>query len=84
MAYSNITVIPVADNSPVINPNGHPNLTENQGPILIIDNIIDNDQLTEHQLIDQINISMYNATVDEVSSAGLGFFPAFNSLVESD
>ena len=65
-AYANITIIPVADNDPVINPDGDPTITENMGPVPIIYNIIDDDQLAEHQLIYWINISLDNA-IDKVS-----------------
>ena len=67
-AYSNITIVPVADNDPVINPNGDPIMIENMGPTMIINDIIDNDQLEEHRLIHQINISLYNASANEVSN----------------
>ena len=58
----NITVTPLADNRPVINPDGDPTMTENMGPVPIIHDITDGDQLDEHQLIYQINISLHNAS----------------------
>ena len=60
-------IIPVPDSPPVFNPDGDPNMTENMGPISVIYNIIDEDQLPEHQLISQINISIDNPSINEVS-----------------
>jgi len=65
-SISYITIVPVADHDPIINPDGHPNMTENEGPVSIIYNIIDDDQVDRHQLIYQINISLCNPK-DEVS-----------------
>lgn len=65
-AYVNITIIPVADNNPVINPDGDPTITENMEPVSIIYDITDDDQLAEHQLIYWINISLDNV-IDKVS-----------------
>ena len=62
MVETNITVMPLADNRPVINPDGDPTMTENMGPVSIIYDITDADQLDEHQLIHQINISLHNAS----------------------
>ena len=42
-------------------------MIENEGPISIILNITDNDQLVEHQLIYQINITLYDPSGSEVS-----------------
>ena len=68
-AYVNITIIPVPDSPPMLNPDGDPVMTENMGPISVIYNIIDEDQLTGHQLISQINISIDNPSTNEVNSS---------------
>ena len=60
-------IIPVADSDPDVNPDGDPTMIENEGPISIILNITDNDQLVEHQLIYQINITLYDPSDSEVS-----------------
>ena len=65
--YVNITIIPVPDSPPVLNPDGDLIMTENMGLISVIYNIIDEDQLPEHQLISQINISIDNPSINEVS-----------------
>ena len=67
IAYSNIVIVPVEDNDPVVNPNGDPIMIENEGPIAIIRNITDDDQFVEDQLIYQINISLCNPSGSEVS-----------------
>jgi len=56
----------VADNDPVINPAGNPNMTENAGPVPIVYNITDDDQLNGHQLIKQVTITLNNP-LNEVS-----------------
>ena len=60
-------IIPVPDSPPVLNPNGDPIMTENMGPISVIYNITDDDQLSQHQLISQIDISIDNPSTNEVS-----------------
>lgn len=67
-AYSTITIEPVADSDPVINPEGSPNMTENMGPISVVYNITDVDQFNDHQLIDQVTITLNNPLVNEVST----------------
>ena len=66
-AYTNIMIVPVPDSPPVLNPDGDPIMTENMGPISVIYNITDDDQLSQHQLISQINISIDNPSTNEVS-----------------
>ena len=65
--YSVIKIVPVADNDPVINPDGNPNMTENMGPVSIVYDITDADQLNDHQLIEQVTITLNNPLMDEVS-----------------
>ena len=67
IAYTNIMIVPVPDSPPVLNPDGDPIMIENMGPISVIYNITDEDQLSEHQLISQINISIDNPSTNEVS-----------------
>ena len=62
-----IAINPVADSDPVINPDGNPNMTENMGPVPIVYNITDNDQLNDHQLIEQVTITLNNPIMDEVN-----------------
>ena len=67
IAQSNIVIVPVADQDPVINPDGDPTLTEHMGPTSIVYAITDDDQVDEHRLIDWVNISLSNALGNEVS-----------------
>ena len=67
IAYTNIMIVPVPDSPPVLNPDGDPIMIENMGPISVIYNITDNDQLSQHQLIRQINVSIDNSSTNEVS-----------------
>ena len=67
IAYTNIMIIPVPDSPPVLNPDGDPVMIENMGPISVIYNITDDDQLSQHQLISQINISIDDPSTNEVS-----------------
>lgn len=60
-------IVPVPDSPPVLNPDGDPIMIENMGPISVIYNITDNDQLSQHQLIRQINVSIDNSSTNEVS-----------------
>ena len=60
-------IIPVPDSPPVLNPDGDPIMIENMGPISVIYNITDDDQLSQHQLIRHINISIDNSSTNEVS-----------------
>jgi len=57
----------VADNDPVINPDGSPNMTENMGPVSIVYKITDADQRSDHQLIEQVTITLNNPLMNEVS-----------------
>jgi len=65
--HSVIKIVPVADNDPIINPDGNPNMTENMGPVSIVYDITDADQLNDHQLIEQVTITLNNPLMDEVS-----------------
>ena len=60
-------IVPVPDSPPVLNPDGDPIMIENMGPISVIYNITDNDQLSQHQLIRQISISIDSSSTNEVS-----------------
>ena len=80
-AYTNIVIIPVPDSPPALNPDGDPIMKENMGPISVIYNITDDDQLSQHQLIRQINISIDNPSTNEVSVQYIlifNFFPFLN------